>query len=172
MLVVAVDPGLTGACAVLDQHGLRAVFDLPTMQAPDAGPGAKVQRKLDGRALVRLLREHCPAQDGRPAATIEKVATFQGKNHAAQTQDALLRMFGAIETALELLGWAPDYVPPMTWKRHYGLAGKGLKPSQRKTKALDCARQLYPQCNEIARAKDHNRAEAILIGHWWRQTQS
>lgn len=176
MIVVAVDPGLSGACAVLDQNGLRALFDLPTMADPIAGPAAKIRTKIDGRALVRLLRQHCPA--GEPVRSVlEAIRPMApkkdgGKDHTAQSQGSLLRTLGAIETVLECLGWAPAYAAPQTWKRHFGLIGADLKPAERKRKSLEVARRLYPQCNEIARAKDHNRAESLLIGHYFRQVNA
>lgn len=171
MIVVSIDPGLSGACAVLDHNGLRAVFDLPTMPIPGVGPEAKVQSKVDGRALVKALRQHCPP--GEPVrSVIEAVGTMGGKDNAVQTQGSLLRTLGTIETVLEVLGWAPCYANAQTWKRFFGLIDSELKPAQRKKKALECARRLYAGCNEIARAKDHNRAEAILIGHWWRALQA
>lgn len=171
MIVIAFDPGLTGAGAVLDHNGLRAVFDMPVMPIPGVGPKAMVQSKVDGRALVRLLRQHCPAGEA-VRSVIEGVNVMGGKDNAVQTQGSLLRTLGAIETVLEVLGWAPSYANPQTWKRFFGLVDSKLSASQRKRAALECARRLYPQCNEIARAKDHNRAESILIAHWWRTTQS
>lgn len=172
MIVISIDPGLTGACSVLDRNGLRAVFDLPTMPIPGVGPTAMVQRKIDGAAMKKLLLLHCPA--GEPVrAVIEAVGVMGPKaNNAVQTQGSLMRSLGAIETVLEMLGVAPVYVAPQTWKRHYGLIeSAGIfteKPtqSQTKAKAMACARRLYPGCSDIARAKDHNRAEAILMGHW------
>jgi hypothetical protein len=166
MLVLAIDPGLTGACAVLDHNGVRAVFDLPTMPIPGIGPAAKVRTKIDGRALVRLLREHCPTSEGKPAAVIETVGTMGGKDNAVQTQGSLLRTLGAVETVLECMGWMPEYANPQTWKRHFGLIDAQLKPHERKRKARETAQRLYPTCSAIARAKDHNRAEALLIAHW------
>jgi hypothetical protein len=165
MIIISIDPGLTGACSVLDHNGLRAVFDLPTMPIPGVGPKTLVQNKLDGVAFKTLLLKHCPA--GEPVrAGIEAVMVMGGKNNAIQTQGSLLRTLGAIETVLELLGLKPAYVHPQSWKRFYGLIDSDLSDRERKAKAMECARRLYPNCADIARVKDHNRAEAILIGHW------
>lgn len=171
MIVISIDPGLTGACSVLDRNGLRAVFDLPTMPIPGVGPTAMIQRKVDGNALKKLLLQNCPA--GEPVrAVIEAVGVMGGKNNAVQTQGSLMRSLGAIETVLEMLGVAPVYVAPQTWKRHYGLiesAGTFTEKStqsQTKAKAMAKARTLYPNCKDIARAKDHNRAESLLLGHF------
>lgn len=149
-----------------DHNGLRAVFDLPMMKIPGVGPTAKVQNKIDARALLRALREACPAELGRPATVIERVNTMSAQGHAAQTMDALLRCFGTIEGVLECMGWPPEYVAPTTWKRHFGLIDADLKPTERKRKALECARRLYPACTDIGLAKHHNRAESVLIGRW------
>ncbi|APW38468.1 hypothetical protein RD110_15715 [Rhodoferax koreense] len=177
MIVVSIDPGLTGACAVLGHNGLRAVFDLPTMKIPNIGPKAMVQNKIDGRALCSLLLQHCPAAEGTPTVVIEAVGTMGGANNAVQTQGSLLRSLGAIETVAECLKFPVVYANPQTWKRWYGLIQNGalteLTASQRtaaaKRKAMDTARALFPGCAEISRAKDHNRAESILLGHWWRR---
>lgn len=169
MLVVGCDPGLTGACAVLDHNGLRAVFDLPTMKIPGVGPKAMVQNKIDGHAFCALLLKHCPAAEGKPTIVIEAVGTMGGANNAVQTQGSLLRSLGALETVAECLKFPVVYANSQTWKRWYGLLDASLKPTERKAKAMATARRCFPGCTDIARAKDHNRAEAILIAHWWRR---
>ncbi len=170
MICIAIDPGLTGACSVIDHNGLRAVFDLPTMPIPGVGPTALVKSKLDAVAFKKLLLQHCPAGESA-RAVIEAVGTMGGKNNAIQTQGSLLRTLGAIETVLELLGLKPTYAQPQTWKRYFGLIesstfGPKATPSQMKAKSLAKARQLYPHCRDINLAKHHNRAESILLGHW------
>lgn len=172
MIVTSFDPGLTGACAVMDHNGLRAVFDIPTMAIPGVGPKAMVQRKLDAHALCKLLLQHCPASEGKPQVVIEAVSAMGGKNNAVQTQGSLLRTLGALEAVVECLRFPVAYVSPQTWKRFYGLIDSDLTQTERKRKAMECARRLYPDCMDIKRAKDHGRAEAALIGHWYQRTKS
>lgn len=162
MIVIGIDPGLTGACAVMDHNGVRAVFDLPIMKAPDVGPDAMVQNKIDGRALCQLLLKHCPASEGKPHVILEKVGTMGGKNNAVQTQGALLRTLGAVETVLECLNYKIQYVAPQSWKKRFGLKSE-------KSKSLETARRLHPEVlAELKRVKDHNRAEAVLLAHYGR----
>lgn len=169
MLIIGVDPGLTGACAVLGHNGLLAVFDIPTMPIPGVGPKALVKSKVDGLALKTKLLELCPA--GEPiAAVVEAVGAMGGKNNSVQTQGSLLRTLGAIECVLECFRLPVTYAHPQTWKRFYGLIDAELNDTQRKAKALATARALYPGCTDIARAKDHNRGEAILLAHWQMRT--
>lgn len=169
MIVAGIDPGLSGACAVRDRNGLRAVFDLPTMPIPGVGQKALVQRKVDGRALLKLLMQHCPPTEAKPVIVIEAVGTMGGANNAVQTQGSLLRSLGAIETVPECMGWQVEYAQPMTWKRWFNLVDSKLTQQERKALALATARRLYPECRDIARAKDHNRAESMLLAHWFWQ---
>lgn len=166
MLFIGIDPGLRGAVSVLDHNGLRAVFDLPVMKDPIAGPNAKIQRKIDSHTLAALLLNSCPASEGKPTAVIEAVATMGDKNNSVQSQGSLLRTLGALEAVLECLGWAPTYVRPQAWKKFYGLINADQTDTQRKRASLECARRLYPVCGDLARAADHNRSEAILLAHY------
>lgn len=160
MIFIGIDPGLTGAVSIIDHQGVRAIFDLPTMQAPEVGPDAKVQRKIDGRKLCDLLLQNCPAGEGAPTVIIEKVGTMGGKNNAVQTQGALLRTLGAIESVVECLRFQVHYVAPKKWKKLYLLKAD-------KAESLEKARGLYPAAaGDLARVKDHNRAESLLLAHW------
>lgn len=164
MIVVSIDPGLTGAVAILDRLMLRAVFDIPTMPIPGVGPKALVQRKVDSRALRQQILAKCPL-DEPIAAVVEAVGTMGGKDNSVQTQGSLLRTLGAVESVLECLRLEVAYAHPQTWKKFYGLINPKWSDTQRKAAALAKARALYPSCEDLARAKDHNRAEAVLIGH-------
>ena len=162
MIVIGIDPGLTGAVAVVDHAGVRAVFDLPTMPVPGVGPKALVKRKIDGRALCQLLLKHCPASEGKPRVFLEKVNTMGGANNAVQTQGSLMRSLGAIESVVECLNYPVEQVAPQSWKKQFGIGSD-------KAKALEAARKLHPEAlADLKRAKDHNRAEAVLLAHWGR----
>ena len=52
MIVVGIDPGVTGAIACVDSHGTCAVEDLPVIEMGGAG---RTQRKLCGRGLAELV---------------------------------------------------------------------------------------------------------------------
>lgn len=162
MIVIGIDPGLTGAVAVMDHNGTRAVFDLPTMPVPGAGPKALVKNKIDGRALCQLLLQHCPAAEGKPRVFLEKVNTMGGANNAVQTQGSLMRSLGAIESVIECLNYPMEQVAPQSWKKQFGIGSD-------KAKALETARKLHPEAAaDLKRVRDHNRAEAVLLAHYGR----
>jgi len=155
MIIIGVDPGLTGAISFIDSRGSLVVEDIPTVAIENAG---MVKRKVDGLALARLVRNNCPAAE-IASVVCESVRAMPG--NAIQTQGSLMRSLGAIEAVFEVLRFPFLLVEPQTWKKHYGLKAD-------KSASLTVARTLYPQCNAIARAKDHNRAESILLAHYGR----
>ncbi len=165
MITIGIDPGLSGACCVLDHNGVRAIFDLPTMQISNVGGKALVQRKIDSLALARELHRRTPP--GEPAsAVIEAAAAMGGQNNSVQTQGSLLRTLGAIEAVLECFRVPVAYANPTVWKKFYGLIDPNAKDAQRKKASREKALTLYPDCPDITLAKHHNRAEALLIAHW------
>ena len=79
--------------------------------------------------------------------------------NAIQTQGSLMRSLGAIETVFEVLRMPVMLISPQVWKKHFGLKSD-------KKASLEVARRLYPQCSAISRAKDHNRAESLLLAQY------
>lgn len=160
MIVIGIDPGVSGAIAFLSHSRLPDVVDLPTV--PIDG-GGTVTRRVHAPALRSLIRERCP-KDEPVRAVIESLSAGQrpesGRTSSAQTVGSQYRTRGAIEATLELLGLRPHEVHATKWKRFYGI-GKDKKHS------LQVARELYPACAEqLRRVGDHNRAEALLIARW------
>jgi len=152
-VLVTVDPGLDGAYVVCATGSVTGVYDLPTMHVPGI-----VTRAIDPAALAAQWRSmHATS------FVVEAVASRPGQGVAGVF--SLGRTFGTLLAVAAALGWAaPTFVQPAAWKRALGLlkAEKGA--------SLQLARELYPELAPLlARAKDHNRAEALLIHHYhWR----
>lgn len=156
MIFLGIDPGLTGAVAAVDSAGTCAVEDLPTTPIPGGG---LVKRRVDGLALAKLLRNLVPIGH-ECLIVIEAVRAMGGKNNAVQTQGSLMRTLGAIEATAEILRLKSHQIDPRQWKAFYGL-------DKDKDRSLNIARELYPlAAHKLARVKDHNRAEALLLAHY------
>lgn len=158
MLTIGIDPGLTGAIAVLDHHGVpRALRDIPTMPIAEAGPKATVKTEIDVRALYTLLRELVPADES--AICVMEHASSVGAKLGEQAKLSLAATKASILAVLRLQGHEVRRVHPITWKKHFGLTSD-------KNAALDLARSMYPGLAEIKRQKDHNRAESLLLARF------
>jgi len=159
VIALAIDIGLTGAIAAVDSYGTARVFDLPTL------PDGKT-RRIDGRALILLVRDLSPLTGPGAMLVIEDIrprpmGNGGGHGNTMHSQGSLMRSRGIVEAVADIARVEMVTVQPQTWKRHFGLlkAEKGA--------SLEKARALYPACaDSLKRQKDHNRAEAVLLAHW------
>lgn len=157
MIAIGIDPGVTGAIAFVDDRGSSVIEDLPTLKL--AGDG-RIGRRIDGAALAKIIRANCPI--GIAAhALVEGQRAMGGKNNAVQIHFSLGRTVGSIEAVLEVLRIPHDAIDPQRWKGFYGLGDV-------KRDSIQKAAQLYP-LSFLKAAKDHNKAEALLIAHYLRR---
>ncbi len=148
--VLAVDIGSSGAAALLDDTGaLLDVIDLPTL---DAGPACRPE--ISPHLFAAIVRRWAPSR-----AWVEHIGPRLGDRPAGAF--AFGGSKATVETALAVLGVPFRTITPATWKRTAGIpAGKGMKDLAR-ARAIE----RWPAHAEVfARVKDHDRAEAALIG--------
>lgn len=158
MLTIGIDPGLTGAIAVLDHYSaVRAIRDIPTMPIAEAGPKATVKTEIDVRTLYVLLRELVPADE--TAIIVMEHATSVGAKLGEQAKLSLAATKASIMAVLRLQGHDVQRVHPTSWKKHFRLTSD-------KNAALDLARSMYLGLPEIKLQKHHNRAEALLLARF------
>lgn len=148
MIVIGIDPGMTGALAVFGSGRLMQVHDMPTFDG--RVDGIELSEIIDGADVIYLENTHPMPKNG-------SIASYKlGLNT------------GIVIGVIQSLGQPLIRIPSSTWKRYSGLLGKP------KEAAIGLARELYPAMNDmLKRQRDHNRAEAVLIGRYgvYRQIQ-
>ena len=153
MIVISVDPGLTGALAMVGPQGLEGVIDIPTMEKS----GGTVKRQVNAAGLSALLQEWTAGHDKNEfIVLIERVAAMPKQGVA--TMFSIGHTCGIIEGVVAARGLPHEIITPQTWKKHFGLDSD-------KEKARARAQRLYPEA-PLTRMKDHNRAEACLIARY------
>lgn len=157
MIVLGIDIGVTGALAAVDSRGTHVLHDLPTIEIKGE---RMVRRRLDARGLLTLVRQCVPIGESG-VAVIEDVHTLPSRVNAPQAQGSLMHSRGIVEAVLEIAGLRVVPVDPLRWKALFGLVGHG------KDAARGIAVNLYPSAHaELQRAKDHNRADSLLLAHY------
>jgi crossover junction endodeoxyribonuclease RuvC len=147
-VILGIDPGITGAFAMLASDGtLITVDDLPIIRDGRLG-------WIDAEAFTLRLIEVRAGNELH--ATVERVhAMPRNGSQAAFSQGATL---GSILAALQVIRARIELVTPGSWKKAYGL-------SSDKSASLDRARLMFPSA-DLDRKKDHNRGEALLIAQY------
>lgn len=172
-LTIGIDPGLTGAIAVVADGEPAGCHDMPT-RARRRGTG----REIDAYRLMDLLRTILRDHQGAAVTVVlEVVAGFTGR--AASRSFAFGQGDGMVRAVLACLGLEPVEVYPVTWKGYFGLLAPRAKKGEPKPPApgKDASRArvvaMFPdQALPFLRAKDDGRAEALLLALWAIQTQA
>lgn len=145
--VVGVDPGVTGAVAVIIDGHLVAVFDMPMHDS-----------RCDGRALADMFGA---VAEQAPIATVVVEDTHPMPKNGSIASFKLGLNTGVTLGVVQTLQLPLRRVPPATWKRGSGLIGKT------KTASRGLATELYPNFAEQFRLVKHDgRAEAALIARY------
>jgi len=151
MITIGIDPGLDGAIAFLSDGAFLAVEDMPVIIK---GTGT-VKREVDPAGLIRLLREHVPADD-KCSLALERVNAMPGQG--VSSVFSLGDSFGRARSAVAACSYEMHVVTPVTWKKYFKLTSdKDL------SRAL--AVKLFPNA-PIHLKKHTDRAEALLMARW------
>lgn len=182
-VLFGIDPGQSGAIAVLADGRPWAVIDMPRKARTSGAAGFEVDGIALGRFFRRVRQDH-PGAVFLAALELVGAMTTKDKDGNPKGQ-AALSMFrfgqsdGIVRGVMQALGVAYVEVSPLSWKRRHGLiidqAVKGETKSQRSTRAkaisLEKARVLFPTMRgELVLVKHSGRAEALLIARWAHDT--
>jgi len=143
MIVVGIDPGITGAIAFTGDH--QEVVDMPVMAS------TKGKNQVNAYELARILGEKSIEK-----VVIEKVGAMPKQGVASMFNFG--KSAGVIEGVCAGLSLSVEFVTPQKWKKQAGLIGKDKDFSR--TVAI----QKYPHFADLlTRKKDCGRADAIHI---------
>jgi len=149
MNIVGIDPGKTGALALFTDGHPQAITDMPLTVGG-----------VDGKKVWELLVHWKPDE-----VYIE--ATHAMPLNGSQAAYSQGDSNGALRTAVHLSNVPLIWVRPMQWMTHAQLAGFKGTAIERKRRSRMRAIELFPDfIEDLHRAKDHNRAEALLIGRY------
>ena len=141
MIYIGIDPGATGAIALLYNEGGQEVLDFTDPMCLNA-----MEEILDAGEEVKAM--------------IEKQWLRKGDSTRV---GVLIENYGIWIGRCQALCIDYNVVASRTWKAKMGVTSD-------KNSALDAARFLFPNMvNRLARQKDHNRAEALLIAEYGRR---
>lgn len=150
-MILGIDPGLSGALALLSPEGnVLAIEDMPTIEVVING---KKRRNMPPVALANTIRILAPQK-----AFLENVGVRPGEG--AVGAFSFGRNLGQIEGVLAALQIPTTLVHPATWKRRMNIpADKGGA----RMKAM----ALFPDKVDLfKRVKDDGRAESALLAYY------
>ena len=108
MKIIGIDPGLSGAIAVLENNKVLNIFDIPVMSE-----GKKNKRQLNSALLVNLLKENINKEE-EVAIVVEQVNAMPGQGVTSMFNFG--QTFGALKGICAALELPIFFVRPSKWK--------------------------------------------------------
>ena len=158
MKIIGIDPGLSGAIAVMENNKIEGIFDMPVM--PE---GKKNKRQLNSAQLVKILKDNIKENEV-VSIIVEQVNAMPGQGVTSMFNFG--QTFGAIKGICAALGLSIFFVRPAKWKKHFELINSTKDASR--TKAIE----IYPSISDkLSKKKDVNKSDAILIARFYSETR-
>ena len=158
MKIIGIDPGLSGAIAVLENNQVLNIFEIPVMSE-----GKKNKKQLNSALLVNLLKENINKEE-EVAVVVEQVNAMPGQGVTSMFN--FVQTFGALKGICAALELPIFFVRPSKWKKHFELINSSKDASR--TKAIE----MYPKLsNQLSKKKDVNKSDAILIARFFSETR-
>ena len=150
MKIIGIDPGLSGAIAILENNKVLNIFDIPVMSE-----GKKNKRQLNSALLVSLLKENI-SNNEEVTVVVEQVNAMPGQGVTSMFNFG--QTFGAIKGVCAALELPIFFVRPSKWKKHFELINSSKDASR--TKVIE----MYPSlANQLTKKKDVNKLSLIHI---------
>ena len=158
MIIIGIDPGLSGGIAVLDNNKVLELFDMPVM-----ADGKKNKKQLNSALLAKLIKAKT-SNSSESAVIVEQVNAMPGQGVTSMFNFG--QTFGAIKGICATLELPIFFVRPSKWKKHFELINSSKDASR--TKAIE----MYPHLAEkLSKKKDVNKSDAILIARFYCETR-
>ena len=158
MKIIGIDPGLSGAIAILENNKVLNIFDIPVMSE-----GKKNKRQLNSALMVNLLKENINKEE-EVVVVVEQVNAMPGQGVTSMFNFG--QTFGAIKGICAALDLPIFLVRPSKWKKHFDLINSSKDSSR--TKVIE----MYPSLSsQLAKKKDVNKSDAILIARFYYETK-
>ena len=158
MKIIGIDPGLSGAIAVMHNKKVINMYDMPVM-----AEGKKNKRQLNSSQLVNIIKENIN-EDEDTIVVVEQVNAMPGQGVTSMFNFG--QTFGAIKGVCAALKLPIFFVRPSKWKKHFELINSSKDASR--TKVIE----MYPALSsQLAKKRDVNKSDAVLIAKFYFETK-
>ncbi len=159
MLIIGIDPGISGAICFFEEGQVKEIIDMPVM-----AEGKKNKRQINGPQIYNeILNRINKLQKKDITVVIEQVSAMPGQGVTSMFNFG--QSFGVIKGICSAMQLSMYFVRPAKWKKYFGLI-KTEKDASR-TKVIE----IFPYISsQLSRKKDSNKADAVLIASFFYNT--
>ena len=159
MLVIGIDPGISGSICFFHEGKIIEVVEMPTM-----AEGKKNKKQVNGSQIFNEISERIKKFDKKDIKVIiEQVSAMPGQGVTSMFNFG--QSFGILKGICSAMQLSMYFVRPAKWKKYFNLINSEKDASR--TKAIE----IFPYFSgQLSRKKDSNKADAILIASFYYET--
>ena len=159
MLIIGIDPGITGSICFFEDGKINDVVEMPNMTE-----GKKNKKQVNGAQIyyeISLRIKHLKKEEIK--VVIEQVSAMPGQGVTSMFNFG--QSFGILKGICSAMQLPMYFVRPAKWKKYFNLINSEKDASR--TKAIE----IFPYfSSQLSRKKDTNKADAILIASFFYET--
>ena len=159
MLIIGIDPGISGSVCFFQDGKIIQVIEMPTMI-----DGKKKKRQVNGSQIYNeILKRINKFEKQNVRVVIEQVSAMPGQGVTSMFNFG--QSFGILKGICSAMQLPMYFVRPAKWKKHYNLINSDKDASR--TRAIE----IFPYfSSHLSKKKDSNKADAILIANFYYET--
>jgi crossover junction endodeoxyribonuclease RuvC len=159
MLIIGIDPGISGSICFFQDGKINDVVEMPTMTE-----GKKNKKQVNGSQIFNEIYSRINNIDKKDIkVVIEQVSAMPGQGVTSMFNFG--QSFGILKGICSAMQLPIYFVRPAKWKKYFNLINSEKDASR--TRAIE----VFPYfSSQLSRKKDSNKADAILIASFYYET--
>ena len=159
MLIIGIDPGISGAICFLKNGKIIDAIEMPSM-----AEGKKNKKQVNGSQIFNEINDRIlNIPNNEIAVVIEHVSAMPGQGVTSMFNFG--QSFGVIKGICAAMRLPLHFVRPVKWKKYFNLLNSEKQASR--TRVIE----LFPEIsNKLSKKKDINKADAVLIASYFNNT--
>ncbi len=159
MLIIGIDPGISGSICFLDNGKILEVVEMPIMT-----DGKKNKKQVNGSQVYNEINQRIKQfEKNQIRVVIEHVSAMPGQGVTSMFNFG--QSFGILKGICTAMQLPMYFVRPTKWKKYFNLLNSEKDASR--TRAIE----IFPYfSSQLSRKKDSNKADAILIASFYYET--
>ena len=159
MLIIGIDPGISGSVCFFEGGKILDVIEMPTMI-----DGKKNKRQVNGAQIYNEICNRVNKIDKQNIRVIiEQVSAMPGQGVTSMFNFG--QSFGILKGICSAMQLPVYFIRPAKWKKYFGLINSEKDASR--TRAIE----MFPSfSSQLSKKKDSNKADAILIASFYHET--
>jgi crossover junction endodeoxyribonuclease RuvC len=159
MLIIGIDPGISGSICFFKEGKILDVIEMPTMTE-----GKKNKRQVNGSQIYNeILKRIKQVEKQETRVVIEQVSAMPGQGVTSMFNFG--QSFGILKGMCSAMQLPMYFVRPAKWKKYFNLINSEKDASR--TRAIE----IFPYfSSQLSKKKDSNKADAILIASFYYET--